>query len=48
MQTQRVKIAFNFLEEVDVPEISEPVITKTTYDRKKQRDTRSRRPLRQI
>ena len=30
-RTQKVKIVFNFLEEVDVPEISEPVITQTTY-----------------
>ena len=32
---QKVKIVFNFLEEVEVPEISEPVITKTTYGRRK-------------
>ena len=34
-RTQEVKIVFNFLEEVEVPEISEPVITQTTYGRRK-------------
>ena len=34
-RTQKVRIVFNFLEEVEVPEISEPVITKTTYGRRK-------------
>ena len=34
-RTQKVKIVFNFLEEVKVPEISEPVITQTTYGRRK-------------
>ena len=34
-RTQKVKIVFNFLEEVEVPEISEPVITKTAYGRRK-------------
>ncbi len=34
-RTQMVKIVFNFLEEVEVPVISEPVITKTTYGRRK-------------
>ena len=34
-RTQKVKIVFSFLEEVEVPEISEPVITKTTYGRRK-------------
>ena len=34
-RTQKVKIVFNFLEEVEVPEISEPVITETTYGRRK-------------
>ena len=34
-RTQKIKIVFNFLEEVEVPEISEPVITKTTYGRRK-------------
>lgn len=32
---QKVKIVFNFLEEVEVPEISEPVMTETTYGRRK-------------
>ena len=34
-RTQKVKIVFNFLEEVEVPEISELVITETTYGRRK-------------
>ncbi len=34
-RTQKVKIVFNFLDEVEVPEISEPVITQTTYGRRK-------------
>ena len=34
-RTQKVKIVFHFLEEVEVPEISEPVITQTTYGRRK-------------
>lgn len=34
-RTQEVKIVFNFLEEVEVPEVSEPVITQTTYGRRK-------------
>lgn len=34
-RTQKVKIVFNFLEELEVPEISEPVITQTTYGRRK-------------
>ncbi len=34
-RTQKVKIVFNFLEEVEVPEISKPVITETTYGRRK-------------
>lgn len=34
-RTQKIKIVFNFLEEVEVPEISEPVITETTYGRRK-------------
>ncbi len=34
-RTQKVKIVFNFLEEVEVPEISEPVITQTIYGRRK-------------
>ena len=32
-RTQKVKIVFNFLEEVEVPEISEPVIVKTVEKR---------------
>ena len=32
---QKVKIIFNFLDELDMPEIGEPVITETTYGRKK-------------
>ena len=34
-RAQKIKIVFNFLEEVEVPEISEPVITETTYGRRK-------------
>ncbi len=34
-RTQKVKIVFNFLEEVEVPEISEPIMTETTYGRRK-------------
>ena len=34
-RTQMVKIVFNFLEEVEVPVISESAITKTTYGRRK-------------
>ena len=33
--TQKVKIVFNLLEEAEVPEISGPVITQTTYGRRK-------------
>ena len=32
---QRIKIIFNFLDELDMPEIGEPVITETTYGRGK-------------
>ena len=34
---QKVKIIFifNFLDELDMPEIGEPIITETTYGRKK-------------
>ena len=32
---QKVKIIFNFLDELDMLEIGEPVITETTYGRKK-------------
>ena len=34
-RTQRVRIIFNFLDELDLPEIGEPVITETTYERRK-------------
>lgn len=32
---QKVRIIFNFLDELDLPEIGEPVITETTYGRRK-------------
>ena len=32
---QRIKIIFNFLDELDMPEIGEPIITETTYGRGK-------------
>lgn len=32
---QKVKIIFNFLDELDMPEISEPIIAETTYGRRK-------------
>nr|WP_325296537.1 DUF4368 domain-containing protein [uncultured Oscillibacter sp.] len=32
---QKVRIIFNFLDELDTPEIGEPVITETTYGRGK-------------
>ena len=32
---QKIKIIFNFLDELDMPEISEPVITETTRGRRK-------------
>ena len=32
---QKVRIIFNFLDELDTPEIGEPVITETTYGRRK-------------
>ena len=32
---QKVKIIFNFLDELDMPEIGEPVVTETTYGRRK-------------
>ncbi len=32
---QKVKIIFNFLDELDMPEVSEPVVTETTYGRRK-------------
>lgn len=34
-RAQKIKIVFNFLEEVEVPEISEPVVTETIYGRRK-------------
>ena len=30
-RTQKVRIIFNFLDELDMPEIGEPVMTETTY-----------------
>ena len=32
---QKVKIFFNFADDVDIPVISEPIITQTTYERRK-------------
>ena len=32
---QKVKIIFNFLDELDMPEIGKPVVTETTYGRRK-------------
>ena len=32
---QKVRIIFNFLDELDMPEIGEPVVTETTYGRRK-------------
>ena len=34
-RTQKVKIYFNFVDDVDIPIISEPIITQTTYERRK-------------
>ncbi len=34
-RTQKVKIIFNFLDELDLPEIDEPVVTETTYGGRK-------------
>ncbi len=34
-RTQKVGIIFNFLDELDVPGVGEPVVTKTTYGRRK-------------
>ena len=34
-RTQGVRIIFNFLDELDMPEIREPVITETTLGRRK-------------
>ena len=35
MRIQKVRIIFSFLEELDMLEIGEPVITETTYGRRK-------------
>jgi len=32
---QKVKIYFNFVDEIEIPVISEPIITETTYGRRK-------------
>ena len=32
---QKVKIFFNLVDDVDIPVISEPIITQTTYERRK-------------
>ena len=32
---QKVKIYFNFADDVEIPFISEPIITQTTYERRK-------------
>ena len=32
---QKVKIHFNFVDDVDIPVISEPIIAQTTYERRK-------------
>ena len=32
---QKVKIFFNFVDDVNIPVISEPIITQTTYERRK-------------
>ncbi len=32
---QKVRIIFNFLDELDMPGIGEPVVTETTYGRRK-------------
>jgi len=32
---QKVRIIFNFLDELDMPEIGEPVVTETAYSRRK-------------
>lgn len=34
-RTQKIRIIFNFLDEVELPEISKPVMTETTYGRRK-------------
>ena len=32
---QKVKIFFNFVDDVDIPVISEPIVTQTTYEHRK-------------
>ena len=32
---QKIRIIFNFLDELDMPEIGEPIVTETTYGRRK-------------
>ena len=34
-RTQKVKIYFNFVDDVDIPVISEPIVSKTSYGRRK-------------
>ena len=34
-RTQKVKIYFNFVDDVDIPIISEPITTETTYGPRK-------------
>ena len=34
-RNQKVKIFFYFVDDVDIPVISEPIITQTTYERRK-------------
>lgn len=34
-RTQKVKIYFNFVDDVDIPVISEPIVSETTYGRRK-------------
>lgn len=34
-RTQKVKIYFKFVDDAEIPAISEPVVTKTTYERRK-------------
>ena len=35
LRKQKVKIFFNFVDDVDIPVISEPIITQTTYEHRK-------------
>jgi len=32
---QKIRIIFNFVDEVDIPVLSEPMIAETTYNRRK-------------